>query len=39
MASGQDLILELSDKVALIDKALTQFGNRGRAYAKNRIRI
>ncbi len=32
--SGQDLMLELSGKVALIDKALNEYGNRGRAFAK-----
>ena len=32
--SGQDLMLELSTKVAIIDKALQEFGNRGRAHAK-----
>lgn len=32
--SGQDLMLELQDKVSLLDKALKQIGVRGRAYAE-----
>jgi hypothetical protein len=32
--SGQDLIMELQSKVALLDKALQQLGNRGRTYAQ-----
>jgi len=32
--SGQDLLIELSSKVALLDKALSEFGNRGRTHAK-----
>ena len=32
--SGQDLIVELQSKVALLDKALQQLGNRGRTYAQ-----
>lgn len=31
--SGQDLYLELRDKVALLDQALKQLGKRGKAYA------
>ena len=32
--SGQDLYIELSAKVNMLDKALQQLGVRGRAYAK-----
>ena len=32
--SGQDLLMELSNKVALLDSALKQFGNRGRSHAE-----
>ena len=32
--SGQDLMDELSGKIALLDKALGEFGRRGRAYAQ-----
>ena len=32
--SGQDLVIELQGKVAMLDKALQQLGNRGRAYAQ-----
>jgi hypothetical protein len=34
MTSGQDLYLELQDKVSMLDKALQQLGSRGRAYAQ-----
>lgn len=34
MASGQELMLELSDKVCLLDKSLRELGNRGRVRAK-----
>ena len=33
--SGQELVNELSSKIAIIDKALSEFGNRGRVYAKS----
>lgn len=33
--SGQDLMMELSEKVRLLDTALKQLGNRGRGYAKS----
>lgn len=32
--SGQELFLELSEKVALMDTALKQLGKRGKEYAK-----
>lgn len=32
--SGQDLVLEMQGKVQMLDKALQQLGNRGRAYAQ-----
>ena len=32
--SGVELMQELSAKVSLLDSALQQLGNRGRAYAK-----
>ena len=32
--SGQDLFLAMTDKTALLDKALEQLGRRGRAYAE-----
>lgn len=34
MSSGQDLVIELQGKVTMLDKALQQLGNRGRAYAQ-----
>ncbi len=34
MTSGQDLYIELQGKVSMLDKALQQLGNRGRAYAQ-----
>ena len=33
MASGQDLIMDLTTKVTLLDRALAEFGSRGRAHA------
>lgn len=33
MSSGQELFLELRDKQALLEKALGEFGRRGRNYA------
>lgn len=33
MSSGQDLLIELQGKVQMLDKALQQLGNRGRAAA------
>ena len=32
--SGQDLIIEMQNKVAMLDKALQQLGNRGRTFAQ-----
>ena len=32
--SGQDLLLEIQEKVHLLDKAVNQFGKRGRAAAE-----
>ena len=34
MGSGQDLINELNEKIALLNSAVKAFGNRGRSYAK-----
>lgn len=34
MNSGQDLYLELRDKLSLLDRALGEFGRRGRTYAQ-----
>ena len=31
--SGQDLYIELQGRVSMLDKALQQLGNRGRAWA------
>lgn len=33
--SGQDLVIELQGKVQMLDKALQQLGNRGRAFAQS----
>lgn len=32
--SGQDLFSDLTNKIALLDRALGEFGSRGRTYAK-----
>lgn len=34
MTSGQDLMLELQEKLRLLDAALATYGTRGRAYAE-----
>ncbi len=33
--SGQDLVIELQGKVQMLDRALQQLGNRGRAFAQS----
>jgi hypothetical protein len=35
--SGQDLIIEMQNKVAMLDKALQQLGNRGRTFAQSEM--
>jgi len=35
MSNGQDLYLELTSRVSMLDKALQELGNRGRTHAKS----
>lgn len=34
MSSGQDLMIEMQGRIKMLDAALQQLGNRGRAYAQ-----
>lgn len=34
MSSGQDLMIEMQGRITMLDAALQQLGNRGRAYAQ-----